>query len=110
MLNDDPGIDLILLDVQMPDMNGYEVLEHLKSNNCLRHIPVIFVTACDFLNVLDYIKTLNDDAVSCIPKPLDVSTLLETIDHFLCLPPHYLDNARIAYQMQKNAWVFSHTS
>lgn len=42
---DDELPDLILLDVMMPDMNGYEVLAHLRSNPRTRDVPVIFVTA-----------------------------------------------------------------
>ena len=39
--------DLVLLDVMMPQMNGYEVLERLKSDDVLRHVPVIMVSASD---------------------------------------------------------------
>lgn len=42
--------DLILLDVMMPEMNGYQVLEHLKADPALRHIPVIMVSALDDLD------------------------------------------------------------
>jgi putative two-component system response regulator len=42
-----PAPDLILLDVMMPGMDGYEVLKHLKSNPATRDIPVMFVTALD---------------------------------------------------------------
>ena len=41
------SVDLVLLDIMMPQMNGYEVLEHLKSDNDLKHIPVIMTTALD---------------------------------------------------------------
>ena len=44
-LQNPPRPDLILLDVMMPDMNGYQVLEHLRANPQWRDIPVIFVTA-----------------------------------------------------------------
>src|ERR1043165_3944490 len=37
--------DLILLDINMPDMNGYEVCEHLKADDRLKGIPVIFISA-----------------------------------------------------------------
>jgi sigma-B regulation protein RsbU (phosphoserine phosphatase) len=39
--------DLVLLDVMMPDMNGYEVLEHVKANASLRDIPIIMISALD---------------------------------------------------------------
>ena len=39
--------DVILLDLMMPDISGLEVLEHIKSDPDLRHIPVIMVTASD---------------------------------------------------------------
>ena len=41
------SVDLVLLDIMMPQMNGYEVLEHLKSDSDLKHIPVIMTTALD---------------------------------------------------------------
>src|SRR5450755_4641689 len=41
--------DLILLDINMPEMNGYEVCEHLKSSPRLSGIPVIFLSALDAL-------------------------------------------------------------
>ncbi len=43
------AFDLILLDIMMPEMNGYEVLEQLKNNPALRHIPVIMISALDDL-------------------------------------------------------------
>ena len=39
--------DLILLDIMMPEMNGYQVLEVMKSDEVLRHIPVIVISAVD---------------------------------------------------------------
>jgi serine phosphatase RsbU (regulator of sigma subunit) len=41
------SFDLILLDIMMPEMNGYQVLEELKANKALRHIPVIMISALD---------------------------------------------------------------
>ena len=45
ILNAPNDIDLILLDVEMPDINGYEVCKILKNNEQTKNIPVIFVTA-----------------------------------------------------------------
>lgn len=41
------SFDLVLLDVMMPEMNGYQVLEEMKTNPALRHIPVIMISALD---------------------------------------------------------------
>ena len=45
-LNREP-FNLVLLDIMLPEMNGYQVLEHLKADDSLRHIPVIITTALD---------------------------------------------------------------
>ena len=45
LANDDPAPDVILLDIMMPGMNGYEVCTRLKSEPKTRDIPIIFVTA-----------------------------------------------------------------
>jgi CheY-like chemotaxis protein len=49
--------DLILLDIQMPDMDGYEVCEKLKADNTTHHIPVIFISAR--LEVFDKVKAFS---------------------------------------------------
>ena len=53
--------DLILLDILMPEMDGYEVLDHLKKNPDLRHIPVIVISAVDEM----------DSVIRCIEKGAD---------------------------------------
>ena len=44
---DQADFDLVLLDIMLPVMNGYQVLEHLKADQSLSHIPVIIITALD---------------------------------------------------------------
>ncbi len=60
--------DIILLDVMMPDMDGYEVCRRLKSQPVLRDIPVIFITALN--NVDDMVKCFAAGAVDYIVKPI----------------------------------------
>ncbi len=60
--------DIILLDVMMPDMDGYEVCRRLKENSATAHIPVIFVTALS--QVADETKGLELGATDFITKPV----------------------------------------
>lgn len=64
----DPQPDLILLDVMMPEMDGYAVLAHLREDPRTREIPVIFVTAMD--STEDEEHGLDCGAVDYITKPL----------------------------------------
>ncbi|MDP4184689.1 MAG: hybrid sensor histidine kinase/response regulator [Bacteroidota bacterium] len=75
-------ISLILLDVQMPDMDGFEVAEFLKSNTKTSNIPIIFVTAISKEKKY-VVRGLEEGAIDYLFKPLDpqitsakVSTLL----------------------------------
>jgi putative two-component system response regulator len=65
--NNSPAPELILLDIMMPDMDGYEVLKRLKSDEKTSHIPVIFVTAMG--EVTDETKGFELGAVDYITKP-----------------------------------------
>ena len=67
--NDSPP-DLILLDIMMPDMDGYEVCRRLKENEKTRDIPVIFVTALDEED--DETRGLAAGAVDFITKPFSL--------------------------------------
>ena len=75
--------DLILLDINMPGMDGYQVLEVLKSYANTRSIPVVAVTA----NAMprDIEKGLAQGLDDYLTKPLDVSKFLETVDRFLAV-------------------------
>ena len=60
-------IDVVLLDIQMPVMNGYEVLEAVSNDLNLRHIPIIVTTGDDGLDVEEHCLTLH--ATDFIKKP-----------------------------------------
>lgn len=64
-VNDPP--DLILLDINMPEMNGYEVCQRLKANDALRDIPIIFISALD--ETSEKIKAFNEGGIDYITKP-----------------------------------------
>jgi C4-dicarboxylate-specific signal transduction histidine kinase len=64
--------DLILLDIMMPGMDGYEVCARLKENKGLKDIPIIFVTAIN--NFEEEIRALQAGAVDFITKPINELT------------------------------------
>jgi PleD family two-component response regulator len=75
--------DLIMLDIKMPDMDGYEVCQRLKANECTREIPVIFISALD--EVLDKVKAFTSGGVDYIPKPFHVEEVLARIENQLII-------------------------
>lgn len=79
----EPRPQLILLDVTMPDMDGYEVLSQLKNNPLTQNIPVIFVTALDTLSNEE--QGLNMGAVDYISKPVVPAILLARVKTHLIL-------------------------
>ncbi len=75
-------IDLILCDVQMPDINGFELAKMIKSNRKTKHIPIIFVTAV--FKSEEFIKQgFEIGAVDYITKPIDDNQLLNKITLYL---------------------------
>jgi putative two-component system response regulator len=69
--------DLILLDIEMPEMNGFEALEGLKANSSWANIPVIFLTGTTDAAIEKRSSELG--AVGVIVKPFSASALLERI-------------------------------
>ena len=65
--------DLILLDIMMPDMNGYEVLERMKAGAELRNIPVIMISALSELDSV--IRCIELGAEDYLPKPFNATLL-----------------------------------
>ena len=62
-------IDLVLLDIMMPGMNGYEVLEAIKSDQVLHHIPVIMISAVDEIDSV--VRCIEMGAEDYLPKPFN---------------------------------------
>lgn len=72
---------LILLDIMMPEMDGYEVIAQLKADDLTRDIPVIFVTAME--SDEDREKGIALGAVDFINKPVSPDTVLETVKQYI---------------------------
>ena len=73
-----PG--LILLDINMPRKNGFEVLNEMKADAALMHIPVIMLTTSD--NEADVVKSYAKGACSFITKPMDFDKFGEVVKQF----------------------------
>jgi two-component system sensor histidine kinase/response regulator len=80
-MNDPP--DLILLDINMPEMNGYEVCERLKSSEALSQIPVIFLSALN--EIEDKVKGFQCGAVDYISKPFQFEEVHARVETHLKL-------------------------
>ena len=67
------SFDLVLLDVMMPDLNGYEVLERMRADDQLRHIPVIMISALDEIDSV--IRCVELGAEDYLSKPFNPTLL-----------------------------------
>ena len=77
--------DLILMDIQLPEVSGLDVTKWLKSDDELKHIPVIAVTA--FAMKGDEQKIREGGCEDYISKPISVMHFIETINKYLAPEP-----------------------
>ena len=75
--DDAPEPGVIMLDLNMPKMDGYEVLNRIKSDNKLKHIPVVVLTTSDQTD--DVQKCYDIGANTFITKPVEFNNFLEAI-------------------------------
>lgn len=73
-----PG--LVLLDINMPKKNGFEVLDFIKNTDALRHLPVIMLTTSESED--DVLKSYQSGACSYIPKPVNIYDLKKVMEQF----------------------------
>ncbi len=71
--------DVILLDIRMPEMDGYEVCEQLKASSATRDIPVVFISALD--EIFDKVKAFKVGGVDYITKPFQVEEVLARVEN-----------------------------
>ncbi len=75
--------DLILLDIRMPGLDGYEVCVRLKADACVRNIPVIFISALD--DTVDKVRAFGVGGVDYITKPFQLDEVMARVSAHLQL-------------------------
>ena len=88
------AVDLVLLDILMPSIDGYEVLERMKGDPALRHIPVIMITAVDELESV--VRCIEKGADDYLVKPFNPTLLKARIN--ACLQKKELHDQQQRYQ------------
>jgi len=75
--------DVILLDIKMPEMDGYQVCQALKADENLRSIPVIFISALD--DVFDKVTAFKSGGIDYITKPFQIEEVVARLDNQLII-------------------------
>ncbi|OKH37009.1 hybrid sensor histidine kinase/response regulator [[Phormidium ambiguum] IAM M-71] len=75
--------DLVLLDINMPMMNGYEVCQELKNDRATQTVPIIFISALNDVN--DKVKAFDLGGADYITKPFQIGEVLARIQHQLTI-------------------------
>lgn len=100
--------DLILLDIIMPEMDGYEVCKCLKADELTRDIPIVFLSALN--EVFDKVKAFKAGGVDYISKPFQVEEVLARVNTHLTIRAQQkaltLQNEEL---MKKNAFITEQT-
>ena len=81
LLNSDAEIGIVLMDMMMPDMDGYEAIDEIRSNVKIAQVPIIAVTAQAMVG--DREKALAAGADNYTSKPIDVDFLTEILNKHL---------------------------
>ena len=89
--------DLVLLDIMMPEISGYEVCTQLKADPATHHIPIIFLTALS--SAEDERKGLELGAEDYVTKPISPAILLARVK------THLRIKAAVDFLRDKNAWL-----
>ena len=80
LLHSNTQVNAVLMDIMMPDMDGYEAIRLIKTDAAIAHIPVIAVTAKAMQG--DEAKVLAGGADAYISKPVDIDRLLRVLSQF----------------------------
>lgn len=103
--------DLILLDIMMPDVDGYEVCQRFKEWDLTADIPVIFISALD--DVFDKVKAFQVGGVDYIPKPFEFEEVLVRVQNQMALREAKLEilklNTELEQRVQQRTWELERT-
>ena len=91
--------DLVLLDINMPGTNGYEVCEAFKAHPILKDIPIIFLTAMSELE--DKVRAFSIGGVDFITKPFYVEEVLARVKTHLALRRAHIDLQESYQKLQR---------
>jgi len=80
IIEENAGVNIVLMDMMMPDMDGYEAIARMKKSAKMQNIPVIAVTAQAMVG--DKERCLNAGASGYVSKPIDVDELFIQIKKF----------------------------
>ncbi|BCL37425.1 EAL domain-containing protein [Nostoc sp. MS1] len=98
--------DLILLDIMMPDVDGYEVCQRFKAWELTADIPIIFISALD--DVFDKVKAFQVGGVDYITKPFDLAEVLVRVQNQMELRAAKLEiltlNAELEQRVKQRTW------
>jgi len=95
-----PPIDLVLLDVMMPGIDGYEVLRRLKGDATLRELPILMISALDEMNSV--VRCIELGAEDYLPKPFDPILLRARIG--ACLEKKRLRDQQARHARELAEW------
>src|SRR5690349_23518344 len=80
MLENNKGIKVVLMDMMMPDMDGYEAIEVIRNSDEIKSVPIVAVTAQAMVG--DREKCLEAGANAYVSKPIDVDVLFQLLEKF----------------------------
>jgi diguanylate cyclase (GGDEF)-like protein len=90
--------DIVLLDITMPDMDGYQVCSELKKNPQMSQIPVIFISALDA--TFDKVKAFQVGGIDYITKPFEIAEVIARIENQLQLKKAQEELHSLNYQLE----------
>ena len=91
--------DLILLDIMMPEIDGYEVCERFKANKITAEIPIIFISALD--DIFDKVRAFQVGGVDYITKPFEFAEVLIRVQNHLQLRNAQLEILKLNNQLEE---------